>query len=92
MLGIELKVRYLVQRFKTLCPTLGKAKIAQTLASAGLHLGTTTVSNLLKQKPSHEPFTSASEPAEKKRIVTAKYPNHAWHVDLTTRAVIHLGS
>jgi hypothetical protein len=76
-------VRYVVQRLKTLCPTLGKVKIAQTLARAGLHLGTTTVSNLLKQKPSHEPFMSASEPAEKTRIVTAKYPNHVWHVDLT---------
>jgi hypothetical protein len=76
-------VRYLVQRLKTLCPTLGKAKIAQTLARAGLHLGTTTASNLLKQKPGHEPFMSTAEPADKTRIVTAKYPNHVWHVDLT---------
>jgi hypothetical protein len=76
-------VRYLVQRLKTLCTTLGKAKIAQMLARAGLHLGTTTVSNLLKQKPSHDPFTSAAEPADKTRIVTAKYPNHVWHVDLS---------
>jgi hypothetical protein len=76
-------VRYVVQRLKTLCPALGKAKIAQTLARAGLHLGATTVSNLLKQKPSHEPFASVSKPAEKTRIVTAKYPNHVWHVDLT---------
>jgi transposase InsO family protein len=76
-------VRYVVQRLKTLCPTLGKAKVAQTLARAGLHLGTTTVSNLLKQKPSHEPFASAVESAEKTCIVTAKYPNHVWHVDLT---------
>ena len=32
-------VRYIVQRLKTLCPTMGKIKIAQTLARAGLHLG-----------------------------------------------------
>ena len=41
-------VRYLVQRLKTLCPTMGKSKIAQTLARAGLHLGTTTVARMLK--------------------------------------------
>jgi hypothetical protein len=74
-------VRYLVQLLKTLCSTLGKAKIAQTLAKAGLHLGTTTVSIMLKQKPIHEPFTSAFEPAEETRIVTAKYPKHVWRVE-----------
>ncbi len=31
-------VRYAVQRLKTLCPRMGKVKIAQTLARAGLHL------------------------------------------------------
>jgi hypothetical protein len=36
-------VRYAVQRLKALCPTLGKAKIAETLCRAGLHLGATTV-------------------------------------------------
>lgn len=34
-------VRYAVQRLKALCPSLGKAKIAETLCRAGLHLGTT---------------------------------------------------
>jgi transposase InsO family protein len=32
-------VRYDVQRLKALCPMLGKVKIAQILARAGLHLG-----------------------------------------------------
>jgi hypothetical protein len=36
-----------VQRLKTLCPLLGKAKIAQTLARAVLHPGVTTVLTLL---------------------------------------------
>ena len=31
-------VRYAVQRLKALCPTLGKAKIAEMLCRAGLHL------------------------------------------------------
>jgi len=36
-------VRYLVQQLKSLCPMLGKVKIDQLLARAGLHLGVTTV-------------------------------------------------
>ena len=43
-------VRYIVQRLKTLCPTMGKVKIAQTLARAGLHLGATTVGRMLKRR------------------------------------------
>jgi transposase InsO family protein len=76
-------VHYVVQRLKTLCPTMGKVKIAQTLARAGLHLGSTTVSRMLKEKPRHEPFVSNPKPDTEERIVTAKYPGHVWHVDLT---------
>ena len=36
-------VRDLIQRLKTLCPTMGKQKIAETLARAGLHVGTTNI-------------------------------------------------
>jgi putative transposase len=75
-------VHYLVQRLKVLCPTLGKAKIAQVLGRAGLHLGATTVGRIL-----NAPVTLPSEPnaeESKEHIVTAKYPNHVWHVDLTT--------
>ena len=45
-------VGYLVRRLKTLCPTMGKKKIAETLAQAGLHLGTTTVGRMLKHSSS----------------------------------------
>jgi len=41
-------VRHVVQRLKTLCPTMGKVKLAQVLARAGLHLGVTTVGRMLK--------------------------------------------
>src|SRR5207247_2131212 len=44
-------VAYLVRHLKTLCPTLGKVKIAQTLARAGLHLGPTTVRGMLRETP-----------------------------------------
>ena len=82
-------VRYIVQRLKTLCPTLGKVKIAQVLARAGLHLGVTTVGRILKAKdkkapPSKSDSTATAEDAKpSERIVTAKRPNHVWHVDLT---------
>src|SRR5262249_44025937 len=36
-------VRYAVQRLQSLCPTLGKQQLANVLARAGLHLGTTTI-------------------------------------------------
>ncbi len=36
-------VAYVVCRLKVLCPSMGKAKIAQILCRAGLHLGSTTV-------------------------------------------------
>ncbi len=83
-------VRYMIRRFKTLCPTMGKVKIAETLARAGLHLGATTVGRMLKQK--HRPKLPTSgptdpEPVTKQRIVTAKYPNHVWHVDLTVAPI-----
>ncbi|MCH8045773.1 MAG: transposase, partial [Planctomycetes bacterium] len=66
-------VRYLVQRLKTLCPSMGKKKLAQTLARAGLHLGTTTVGRILKEKPA--PTPQAAKKAESAgRVVTAKRP------------------
>ncbi len=76
-------VRYAVQRLKSLCPTLGKMKIAQILARAGLHLGVTTVGCILKEKPAHQP-TAAQAPEVRKRVVTSKYPKHVWLADLTT--------
>jgi putative transposase len=77
-------VHYIVQRLKTLCPALGKAKIAQKLARAGLHLGVPTVGRILNSVPANDPTeTKPKESEEKKRIVTAKHPNHVWHVDLT---------
>jgi transposase InsO family protein len=75
-------VRYVVQRLRVLCPTMGKVKIAEILARAGLHLGVTTVGRILKEKPVPTP-----KPAQKAkttgRVVTSKYPNHVWLVDLT---------
>ncbi len=63
-------------------------RIADTLARAGLHLGTTTVGRILKEEPAPRP-----EPAEdvetKKRIVTAERADHMWHSDLTAVPIVY---
>jgi transposase InsO family protein len=74
-------VGYVVQRLKTLCPTMGKRKIAESLARAGLHLSATTVGRMLQAPPRPKP---APPPAITSQRVNAKHPNHTWHVDLTT--------
>jgi transposase InsO family protein len=75
-------VAYLVRSLKMLCPTLGKVKIAQVLARAGLHLGATTVGRMLKARPPRGE-AAAEAAVTKRRCVNARYPNHVWHVDLT---------
>ena len=75
-------VRFVVQQLKVLCPTMGKRKMAETLARAGLHMGTTTVGNILKEKPVAPPPV-AKEADSTQRVVTAQRPHHVWHIDLT---------
>ena len=72
-------VRYIVQGLKILSPAMGKVKIAETLCRAGLHLGVTTVGRILKEEPQPDPGDATTCT----RVVTAKYPNNVWHVDLT---------
>jgi putative transposase len=76
-------VRYAVKRLQTLCPNLGKKKLSEVLARAGLHLGTTTIGRIRKERPLLQPEKPKAAEA-KGRTVTAKRPNHVWHVDLTT--------
>jgi putative transposase len=81
-------VTSVVQRLKVLCSSMGKTQIAQTLTRAGLHLGVSTVGRRLKAKPGPAP-PPVPEPAPSPdetpagRVVTAKRPDHVWHVDLT---------
>jgi transposase InsO family protein len=77
-------VHYLVRRLRALCPTLGKVKMAQTLARAGLHLGATTVGRMLKEHPRPAPVRRAAVDTATTQVVTARFPNHVWHIDLTT--------
>ena len=78
-------VAYVVQRLKALCPSMGKVKIAETLSRAGLHLGATTVGRMLKGPGKVVDAASAKSRDESTagRVVTAKRPNHVWHVDQT---------
>ncbi|MHC4819907.1 MAG: transposase [Planctomycetota bacterium] len=78
-------VRYLVRQLKTLFPAMGKVRIAQVLARAGLHLGATTVGRILKEsEPTPQDTTALELEIVTARRVIAKYPGHTWHVDLTT--------
>ena len=45
-------IRYAIQQIKLFCPTLGKAKIADMLARAGIHIGKTTVGRILQENHS----------------------------------------
>jgi len=49
-----------------------------------VHLGTTTVARMLKEKPqpSSRPAHTETD-SDVERTVTAKYAGHVWHVDLT---------
>jgi len=73
-------VRHIVQRLKVLCPTLGKAKIAEVLAR-GLHLGSTTVRRMLREPPRLLERQAASD---SRRRLTAKRSYPVLHVNLTT--------
>jgi putative transposase len=74
-------VAYLVRRLKTLCPTMGKVRIAQVLARAGLHLGSTTVARMLAAPARPEPAAAAAGPRRRLRSTSS---NHIWHIDMTT--------
>jgi len=83
-------VRHIVRRLKILCPIMGKKRIAQTLARAGLYLGVSTVQRMLKEREGKEPKPEegilGNEPARGKAKgspVQAKGPNHSWQIDLT---------
>lgn len=76
-------VAYLVRQLKMLCPTLGKVRIAQMLARAGLHLSASTVGRMLKRDLSRDDIAEEM-PVASSRGVRARSSNHTWHIDLTT--------
>ncbi len=74
-------VGYLIRRLKVLCPIMGKARIANVLCRAGLHLSATTVGRMLKERPH---WRSVSKALHSGQSIRAKEPDHIWYVDLTT--------
>jgi transposase InsO family protein len=63
---------------------MGKVKIAQVLARAGLHLAVSTVGRIRKESPREAPTPPPVKPMPSaQRDVTAKRLNHVWHADLT---------
>jgi hypothetical protein len=61
---------------------MGKVRIAQTLARAGLHLSATTVGRVLRERdPAPEDLELPPKVAS--RRVVARNPGDLWHIDLT---------
>ncbi len=80
-------VRELVRHLKASCPAMGKVKISQMLARAGLHLAPSSVMRFLRTKePKPEPPPAASARARRSsgRTVIARRPNHVWGIDHST--------
>jgi transposase InsO family protein len=85
-------VEHLVQQLAALVPTMGKVRVAQGLARAGLHLSASTLARRKATKPTAplprqtaaaSAAGGADAPPTPRRVVTAKAPNHTWHVDFT---------
>jgi len=73
-------VAQLVHRLRATLPALGKVRIAQLLARAGLHLAPTTVARFGRKPPPNPAGSGSSsetpEAAAPLRTVTARYPHH----------------
>ena len=85
-------VAVVVKQLRATCPSLGKVRIAQMLARAGLALSASTVRRALRRDLSEKPTppaatkrtaSEATQTDTPKRAVTAKRPHHVWHIDLT---------
>ena len=66
-------VAYFVRHLKVLSPSLGKVRIAQMLARAGLHLSASTVGRMARRAYAvgGVPWTASSEPTPALRAACA---------------------
>ena len=76
-------IRHAVQQIKQFCPSLGRVKIAETLARAGIHIGKSTVGRILNEKPAVAPEPSPCKETGKSNRIVSRFPNHTWHADTT---------
>lgn len=86
-------VARLVQDLSGLVPTMGKKRIAELLARAGLHLSTSPVRRLQQRPwvtpspPEPAPVNNDSLSPQATRPVIATAPHHTWHVDTTVMPI-----
>jgi len=82
-------VRALVAKLRATLPHMGKVRLAQMLARAGLSLAPTTIARLAAKQPRSVSPPPRRQPAvslpvdRAPRRVTARGPHDVWHVDLT---------
>jgi transposase InsO family protein len=82
-------VALLFQKLRTALPSMGKVRIAQVLARAGLVLSASTVKRLaerrlaLPEPPRPRAAVGQDETALPRAALKAKHVHHVWHVDLT---------
>jgi hypothetical protein len=76
-------VRYIVQQLKSFCPLLGRYKIADILARAGLHLSASTVKRMIDEPPIEPISDIVPASPSPSPTVQAWYADHVWSVDLT---------
>jgi len=76
-------VRSIVQRLKACCPMLGRYKIADILARAGLHISASTVRRIIQEPPKQPAEIEIPPDLVAPRVVTSKYPDHLWGGDIT---------
>ncbi len=78
-------VRELVRHLRASCPAMGKVRIAQMLARAGLHLAPSSVGRFLRHKPKPKPpaKTKATKRSAGKTVI-ARRPGHVWGIDHST--------
>ncbi|MHC5070902.1 MAG: DDE-type integrase/transposase/recombinase [Planctomycetota bacterium] len=80
-------IGYLVRWLKSMCPALGKLRIAQVLGRAGLRLAATTVRQMLQEDPDPTKPAEAALAEEpivvSTRVLKSKRPDHIWHLDLS---------
>ena len=82
-------VEDLVQSLRCAIPTMGNVRTAQILARAGLRLSATTIARFAKRKRSpQDPKEAVTGARVRDRRVTANYPHHLWHVDLTVVPIL----
>ena len=74
-------LRLVIQQLKMYCPLLGRFKIADILARAGLHISASTVRRIIYEAPAVPAVVEDDSISPKPRILKSDYANHIWGVE-----------